>query len=144
MSQGPELEPCPYCRELISVRAHRCRYCGREVGDDDYQDVRPRRRPRNPGMQATDFLVPVNVSGWALASCYLGLIGFCLPFVGIPFGLVAVFCGIMAFQRKKQRAVTYGDVTGNVRAVIGLILGSLAVVGWGAVLVIMLATHGIP
>jgi hypothetical protein len=88
-------------------------------------------------VEAADFLVPVNVSGWALASCYLGLIGFCLPFVGIPFGIVAIIFGILAFQRQKSRSVTYGQVTGNIRAVIGLILGSLAVVGWSLLLVLL-------
>jgi hypothetical protein len=137
MSRPPREEPCPYCGELISATAARCRYCGRHL--DDEEETRPRRRPRDT-VEPTDFLVPTNVSGWALLSCYLGLIGFCLPVIGLVFAVPAVIFGIIAIRRQRERAVGYGEVTSNIRAIIGLILGSLATAGWGVVLVLMLAS----
>jgi hypothetical protein len=140
VSRSVEQEPCPHCGEMISTRARRCRYCGRWLDDDE--DERPRRRAsRRETVEAVDFLVPHNVSGWSLASCYLGLIGFCLPLIGVPFGLVAVICGIVALRRQKERAVSYGEVTSNVRAIIGLILGGLAVIGWSGLFFFMWLNH---
>jgi hypothetical protein len=130
-------EPCPYCGELIPIAAARCRYCRRELDDED-DDLEPvRRRPRRNTVEATDFLVPTNVSGWALASCYLGLIGFCVPILGLVFAIPAIIFGIIALRKQKERALTYGEVTSNIRAVIGLILGSLGIIGWGALLILL-------
>ena len=141
MSRPTRQEPCPYCGELVSVTAARCRHCGEDLFEEEEEEVRPaRRRRRRETVEATDFLIPTNVSGWSLASCYLGLIGFCLPFVGIPFGLVAVVCGIVGLRRQKERAVSYGQVTSNLRAIIGLVLGGLAVVGWGGLLLFLLVS----
>jgi hypothetical protein len=140
MSRESREEPCPYCGELIRATATRCRFCGEDLTDEGEEDDRPRRRPRRNTVEATDFLVPTNVSGWALASCYLGLLGFCLPLVGVVFALPAFIFGIIALRRNRHRAETYGEVTSNARAVIGLILGGLGTVGWPVLFLIMLAS----
>lgn len=138
MSTPAKQEPCPFCGEMISNRAARCRFCGEELYEEE--DDRPSRRPRQDhGPEPTDFLIPTDVSPWAIGSCYLGLVAFCLPFIGAILGLVAVLLGILALrQRKKKKANSYGSVTSNIRAVIGLILGSLAVVGWGGLFVYLM------
>jgi hypothetical protein len=128
MSQQPREEPCPYCGEPVPVTAARCRACGRDLTDDE-EDDRPRRRPPpRDEVEAADFLVPMHVSPWALAACYLGLIGFCLPFVGVPFALIGFICGIIALRRQGRQTQTYGRVTGNIRAIIGIVLGGLGLV----------------
>ena len=142
MSATSEKEPCPFCGELISRTAERCRFCGEDLYEDEERDRRrPRRRSRNQDqIEATDFIIPTNVSGWAIASCYLGLIGFCLPVIGLVFAVPAVICGIVAFKNWSNKG-SYGAVTGNIRAFIGLVLGSLAIVGWGTLGVVILL-HG--
>jgi hypothetical protein len=92
---------------------------------DDYDD-RPRRRPPEPGVEATDFLIPTNVSGWSMAACYIGLVSCFLPVIGVVIGIVALICGIVALRRRKK-AASYGAVTSDIRAVVGMILGSLTV-----------------
>jgi hypothetical protein len=56
----------------------------------------------------------------------LGLIS-CVPVVGLVTGIIAIVCGIVALRRRKQssRPGSYGAVTGDARAVIGIVLGSL-------------------
>jgi hypothetical protein len=133
---------------MMPTTAPRCHHCGAwlEAEDGgperewlDEEEERPRRRRRrSKDVEATDFLIPTNVSGWALASCYLGLIGFCLPIVGLVFAFPAFIFGIIALLKPAKR-VSYGSVTGNIRAVIGLILSGLAIIGWGGLLLFILA-----
>src|SRR5262245_66256491 len=112
---------------------------------DDYDDGphRPPYRPE-PVAEPTEFLIPTGVSGYSLAACYLGLLG-CVPVVGLIFGIIALICGIIALrQRKKKRAPgSYGAVTSDMRAVIGVVLGAVAIVIQLplAVLVIIGAIH---
>lgn len=148
MSNAPGREPCPFCGKLISARADRCRFCGEWLTEeeeefeeedlDDEGELPRHHRRRDNDLQPTDLLIPTNVSGWAIASCYLGLIGFCLPFIGLLFAIPAFICGIMAMTRRPVKKATYGSVTGNIRAVIGLILSGLAIVGWGGLLILLL------
>jgi hypothetical protein len=105
-------------------------------GDEDREQP-PRRARHESAVQPTDFLIPTNVSGWSILSCYLGLIGFCLPFIGLVFAIPAFVFGIVALLNR-SRSRTYGAVTSDVRAVIGLILSSLAILGWGSLLIVML------
>jgi hypothetical protein len=94
--------------------------------DEEEYDDRPRRRRSEPEFEATDVLIPTNVSGYSLAACYLGLIS-CLPILGPVTGIIAVVSGIIALRRRKQskNRGSYGAVTGDMRAVIGIVLGSL-------------------
>jgi hypothetical protein len=124
------MEPCPECGKLVSVRAEVRPFCNAELYEDD-DDDRPLPMPRRKAgdVEAVDFLVPTNVSGWFIAACYLGLIGFCLPFVGLVFAVPAVIFGIVALRQRKKRKKpgTYGAVTSDIRAIIGLVLGSLGI-----------------
>jgi len=115
----------------------KCRFCGEELYEDEEDDDRPlaKRRQRD-AVEATDFLVPTNVSGWSLASCYMGLIGFCLPFLGLIFAVPALIFGIVAL-RKRKKSGSYSAVTSDIRAIVGLVLSSLAILGWGGLLVVM-------
>ncbi len=125
---------CPECGRPILPGEKSCPNCTptwesrRPRDDDDDEDwdrpVRPRQREEALG--ATDLFVPTNVSPWAIASCYFGLIGFCLPLVGLVFAIPALICGIIAIRKRKQ-AQTYGAVTSNIRAIIGVVLSSLSI-----------------
>jgi hypothetical protein len=129
---------CPDCGRPFKAGETVCRRCESRRGDDDAWDERPRRRqPEPPGIEATDFIIPTNVSGWSLAACYFGLIGFCLPLAGLVFAIPAFICGIIALRRRK-RAQSYGAVTSDIRAIVGLILSGLAIVLYGGALLVML------
>jgi hypothetical protein len=138
MTSARNNRPCPYCGEEISVNAEKCRYCGRWLPEEDDDDDRLRRRLRRDDTpEATDFLVPTNVSVWAMASCYLGLFSLCVPFVGVVFALPALIFGIIALKKQRRRS-SYGSVTGNIRAVIGVVASSLAILGYAALLAFIL------
>ena len=87
---------------------------------------------REEGVGAVDFLVPTKVSGAALLSCYMGLVGFLLPLFGLLFAVPAVILGIVAILRR-NKSVSYGSVTSIIRAVIGIVLGTLGILIWGSV-----------
>jgi hypothetical protein len=108
--------------------------------DDRYQEDRPRRRrdedrprrrredyddddddyPRPPRDLGDDpamrLLLPVGLSGWAIAAGYLGLISvLCFP---APFALLT---GILALREMKRNPKKHGMG----RTVFGLIMGGL-------------------
>jgi|GEM_PF-2828430 len=99
------------------------------------------QNPYAPGMAppthsghdpALGLVVPVNTSIWAIAAGYLGLLSpifFCLP---APF---AIFCGIMALVELRRKPGTRG----HVRAIVGIVLGSISLVGLVLMLVAMAA-----
>jgi hypothetical protein len=126
MAKAPSTEPCPECGKLVSTRASVCPFCDAELYEDEDDDRETQRRPRRESgdIEAVDLIIPTNVSGWSIAACYLGLIGFCLPLIGLIFAIPAVICGIVALRRRRK-ATSYGAVTSDVRAIIGLILGGL-------------------
>lgn len=105
--------------------------------DADEEDWPPVRSQSS--VQPTDFLIPTNVSGWSLAACYFGLIGLCLPFIGLVFAFPALICGIIALRRRRK-ALSYGSVTSDIRAVLGVVFSSLAILIWAAVLLFMLVS----
>jgi hypothetical protein len=96
----------------------------RHQEDDDYDD-RPRRR-REPEIEATDFLIPTNVSAASMAACYFGLFSCFLPVLGFLMALIALPCGIVALRRRKK-ANSYGSVTGDIRAIVGIFCSSLTI-----------------
>jgi hypothetical protein len=130
MPGEPRKEPCPECGKLVSIRDEVCPYCDAELYEDEEEERRPRRsaRGRKSGdVEAVDFIIPTNVSAWSILACYLGLIGFCIPFIGMVFAIPAVIFGIIAL-RKRRKATSYGAVTSDIRAIIGIVLGSLGIV----------------
>jgi hypothetical protein len=136
MSTAVPRQPCPICGEEIAVSAVLCRFCGERLEKDADGLFRPLEKAQDDSPDPTQFLIPTNVSGWAIVSCYTGLIGFCLPLVGLLFAIPAVVCGIIALRTAKADG-SYGAKTSKVRAIIGLVLGSIALLGWGTVLVIV-------
>lgn len=92
--------------------------------EDEYDDV-PMVRPvyerrelgDDPGMR---LLLPVGLSGWAIASGYLGLISVLL----IP-GPFAVLTGILALRDMALNPKKHGMG----RTIFGLIMGSLGSIG---------------
>lgn len=134
MSQSEQLKRCPYCGEQIKVAAVKCRFC------QEFLDQRPAEDDDEP-VDAVDFIIPAHVSGWAMASCYLGLIGFCLPFIGILFAIPGLVCGILAWQRRSASS-SYRSKTSNLRTIVGIVLSSLSIIGYGTILVIMILSNG--
>jgi hypothetical protein len=93
--------------------------------DADAPEERRRRPPRREQeFEATEILIPTGVSGYSIAACYIGLVSCFLPVIGLVFALVAVVCGAIALRRRKKTG-TYGAVTGDIRAVVGIVLGSV-------------------
>ncbi len=78
------------------------------------------------------WLVPSHVSGWAVASGYLGLVTFI--FCGLP-GPFAVWTGIRGRRQIKRQP----GLNGTVRAWVGIVLGSLGT----ALLVLIAAAYAI-
>jgi hypothetical protein len=149
---GSSLEPgeleCPSCRasvgrktaeeNVITIPHPRAQEEIVELDEEDEDFPRRRRSFRKEDtVEATDFLIPTNVSGWAILSCYFGLVGFCLPVAGFFFALPGFICGIVAVRRLR-RGASYGAVTSNIRAILGLVLSTLGLLGWGTVLVLMI------
>jgi len=133
MSTAKTMKPCPYCGESIIATAVKCRFCGEFIEEEG-------QAPRTSSSGADDavqFIVPINVSGWSLVACYAGFIGMCLPLVGLLFSVPAVICGIIALTRR-PKGTTYGGITGNIRAVLGLIFGSIGILAWGGMLLFLL------
>jgi hypothetical protein len=101
----------------------------RRDGEDDDFDDRPRRR-RPPEVDATDFLIPTGVSAYSMAACYFGLFSCFIPVLGLLMAIVALPCGVVALRRRKKRASNYGSVTGDIRAVVGIVCSSLTLLGY--------------
>jgi hypothetical protein len=107
---------------------------------DDYDD-RPRRRRREPEVQATDFLIPTNVSAWSIGACYFGLFSCFLPIIGFLMASVALIFGIIALRQRKKGGTSYGSVTGDVRAIIGVVCSSLTLLGHLVLFALILANQ---
>lgn len=117
-----ETKQCPICGETIKAVAVKCRFCGQ------YLDGRPPESPSDDF--ALKMLLPVGRSGWAIAAGYLGLLS-CFPFVGLLFGLAALWTGLKARQEIRANP----KLGGSGRAMFGIILGSICALG-NAILVV--------
>lgn len=106
---------------------------------DPDADDRPRRRPREPEFEATEVLIPTGVSAYSMAACYFGLFSCFIPVLGLLMALIALPCGIAALRRKKKRRGTYGSITGDIRAIIGIACSSLTLLGY-LVIAVLVAT----
>ncbi|HJZ92132.1 MAG TPA: DUF4190 domain-containing protein [Gemmataceae bacterium] len=137
----PDDEDHPARRSRDEDVESRPRRRPRDDEDDEFDD-RPRRRRREPepGIEATDFLIPTGVSGWSMAACYFGLFSCFIPLLGLVMALVALPCGIVALRQRKKKSQTYGSVTSDVRAIIGIITSSLTILGHLIVGIVILAS----
>lgn len=124
-------ERCPFCRAAVAAQDEVCPACGEEL----FEEPRPRgqRPPQDTGLE---LLVPVNVSGWAVAAGYLGLFS-CFPLVGLLVAVPAIVCSIMAL-RSTEKSSTMGKFSGTMRAVVGLGLGVLGLLVWSIMLAALL------
>ena len=110
--------------------------------DDDVPEVRPvrRRRPIDDDPPEYDMgqdagmrlLLPVGLSGWAIASGYLGLISVLL--LPAPFALLT---GILAIREMKRNPKKHGMG----RAIFGIMMGSLFTLAGAFVLFAMVGVR---
>jgi predicted branched-subunit amino acid permease len=120
---------CPYCGGANETVARRCGHCGEYLTGEARQNAHARADDfADSAGLAAQFVVPINVSVWAIISCWAGLIGFCIPLAGLIFTIPAVVCGIIALRQIRRRDPSYGKMTGQVRAVIGLVFGGLGTI----------------
>ena len=136
MPTNPRKEPCPDCGKLVSVREEYCPFCDADLFEEEDDELLHRIKKRPGDVEAIDFIVPTNVSGWSIASCYLGLIGLCIPFAGLVFAIPALIFGIIALRRRKKGAGTYGSVTSDIRAIIGVVLSTLAILIYPTIIIL--------
>jgi hypothetical protein len=128
----------PHPDDEFDDRPPRARRIDDEADEDDDDLDRPsRRRPRNrrrDEFEPTELIVPTGVSAYSIVACYAGLIGMCLPGIGLVFAIPAFICAIIALRKRKQ-AATYGAVTSDIRAIAGLIMSSIGLlVGFALVI----------
>jgi hypothetical protein len=73
---------------------------------------------------ATGGIIPYK-NPHALWAYYLGFLSLLCCFVGLPVGIAPIVLGIMGLRRRAQNPV----IKGSAHAVIGIVLGSIAVLG---------------
>jgi hypothetical protein len=102
-------------------------------------DGHPRRRPSGGEFEATELIVPTGVSAYSIIACYAGLVGMCLPILGAPFALTAFVCAIVALRKRKSGSpASYGKVTSDIRAIVGLVFSTIGLLINGGFLLILL------
>ncbi|MBI2804169.1 MAG: hypothetical protein HYX68_04195 [Planctomycetes bacterium] len=109
--------------------------------DDDADDA-PRKKKKvaqdddddnDLGNSPLSAIVPVGGSIWAVLSLYSALLCF------IPgLSLLAILFGVLALVTHKHKA-SYGSITGNMRAILGIVIGFIVLVGWGIGLFVYLS-----
>ena len=94
-----------------------------DYDDEDYDDdYEPRRRRRHP--DPTGGLIPLR-NGLALGSYYCGVFGL-IPVLGFPLTIAAVGLGIAGWSKYRRNPA----VGGAAHAWVGIILGSLQLLGY--------------
>lgn len=116
--------------------------------EDEEEEERPRKRRRRDadeeeaadlGSTPLSAVVPVGGSIWALLSFWIALLSCVVP---LPLlGLIAVILGVVAFLTHKSKA-SYGSITGNMRAVLGIVIGLLTMIGSTIILIAMFMGGG--
>jgi Domain of unknown function (DUF4190) len=91
--------------------------------DDDYDDPPPYDIGQDAGMR---MLLPVGLTGWAIASGYLGLISVLL--IPAPFALLTGILAIITIRRNPKKH-------GMGRAIFGIIMGTIFTIALGFALV---------
>jgi len=61
----------------------------------------------------------------------------CFPIIGLLFAVPAVVLGVLALSRQRTAPGSYGSVTSDMRAILGVIVGTLTTLLWGGLLVWM-------
>jgi DNA-directed RNA polymerase subunit RPC12/RpoP len=99
---------CLYCGQANAENNFKCTACGEPL-----HEPAPAPAQNTAGL---GLILPVNISGWAIAAGYLGLISVLL--VPAPF---AVVTGILAIRDIRAHSGKHGMA----RAIFGIIAGSL-------------------
>jgi Domain of unknown function (DUF4190) len=101
--------------------------------DRDYPEVRRVRRHQDLGDDpAMRLLLPVGLSGWAIAAGYLGLISvLCLP---SPLALITGILAILEINRNPKKHGMGRAVFGIVMGGIGSIALAFGLISWGITL----------
>jgi hypothetical protein len=129
---------CPECGRPLAPGEELCPRCEARERDEEWDEPVRRRRVEEPTIQPTDFIIPTHVSGWSIAACYFGFIGLCLPLVGLVFAIPAFICGIIALRRRRSQRASYGAVTSDIRAILGLAFSGLAILLYSIPAVLLL------
>jgi hypothetical protein len=146
MTQPGFVTACPRCGAPMPQGAQLCAACAGAMpmpaphplpshqAHPQQPYVAPQFQAQAGGSDGTEFLIPTNVSVWSMAACYIGLLS-CVPFIGILFGVIGLTCGIIALARRRKKASqgTYGAVTSDIRAILGIIFSVLGLGLWGLV-----------
>lgn len=99
--------------------------------DNPYESNAPRRRRPDRGeSDATGGVIPYK-NPPALIAYYLGLFSL-LPLIGLLLAIPAFILGILGLKKRAQNPA----VKGSVHAWIGIIMGGLMTLVWGAVTVV--------
>jgi len=136
LTDAPRGDTCPTCGRLLAAREVYCPYCIERLDEAPNFDVRRvRRQPQNE--DPVQFLVPTNVSAWSIIACYAGFVGMCMPFLGFFFAVPGFICAIVALCRRRK-TVSYGSVTSDIRAILGLVFSTIGLLLWGGLLLLLL------
>lgn len=109
---------CRQCGAQLPEDANFCAKCGEQVGATTFRNIKENND------SALQMIIPIGRSGWAIAAGYLGLLSFvpiCAP--------LAIVTGLMAIQVIKKNP----EKRGVVRAWVGIVLGTVATIGWAVV-----------
>jgi hypothetical protein len=118
----------------------------RPADDEDEDAPRPKKRKRaddeasDLGSSPLSAILPVGGSIFALASLWLSVLSLLAGFACmVLFGKsvysailpsvwpIAILCGVVSFFTHKNKA-SYGSITGNMRAILGILIGLAAMV----------------
>jgi hypothetical protein len=117
---------CPRCGTENAAEARFCSRCGQGLA------AAPGAPPASPGADATGGIIPYK-NPPALVAYYLGLFSI-FPLFGFLLGIASLVLGILGLKRRRR----YPEVRGSVHAWIGIGCGSLSILVWGAMIVILI------
>jgi len=114
---------CSRCGAQAPDNVNFCSSCGNQLHG---QVAPPQPQPIDPALK---LVLPIGVSGWAVAAGYMGLFSVLL----LP-GPLAILLGILALQDVEKRPT----VSGKGRAIFGIVMGILGSAGLVALAFAML------